>query len=64
MLVTLATKKMHVYEVQPRKDRRGVDLISDVLPFGRLVRRGECSRQRDRLRKVLQPVAFRNRERS
>jgi hypothetical protein len=26
----------HVYEVQPRKDRRGVDLISDVLPFGRL----------------------------
>jgi hypothetical protein len=27
---------MHVYEVRPRKDRRGVDLISDVLPFGRL----------------------------
>jgi hypothetical protein len=26
---------MHVYEVRPRKDRRGVDLISDVLPFGR-----------------------------
>jgi hypothetical protein len=26
----------HVYEVRPRKDRRGVDLISDVLPFGRL----------------------------
>jgi hypothetical protein len=26
----------HVYEVTPRKDRRGVDLISDVLPFGRL----------------------------
>jgi hypothetical protein len=25
-----------VYEVRPRKDRRGVDLISDVLPFGRL----------------------------
>jgi len=24
------------YEVRPRKDRRGVDLISDVLPFGRL----------------------------
>ena len=24
----------HVYEVRPRKDRRGVDLISDVLPFG------------------------------
>jgi hypothetical protein len=23
-------------EVRPRKDKRGVDLISDVLPFGRL----------------------------
>ena len=27
---------MHVYEVRPRKNHRGVDLISDVLPFGRL----------------------------
>jgi hypothetical protein len=27
---------MHVYQIRPRKDRRGVDLISDVLPFGRL----------------------------
>ena len=26
---------MHVYEVRPRKDHRSVDLISDVLPFGR-----------------------------
>ena len=26
----------HAYEVRPRKDKRGVDLISDVLPFGRL----------------------------
>jgi hypothetical protein len=25
---------MHVYEVRPRKGYRGVDLISDVLPFG------------------------------
>jgi hypothetical protein len=23
---------MHVYEVRPRKDHRGVDLISDALP--------------------------------
>ena len=32
------TKKnaMHVYEVRPRNDKRGVDLISDALPFGRL----------------------------
>jgi hypothetical protein len=27
---------MHVYEVRPRKDKRGVDLISYALPFGRL----------------------------
>ena len=26
----------HLYEVRPRKDKRGVDLISDALPFGRL----------------------------
>jgi hypothetical protein len=26
----------HVYEVRPRKDHRGFDLICDVLPFGRL----------------------------
>jgi hypothetical protein len=26
---------MHIYEVRPRKDQRGVDLNSDVLPFGR-----------------------------
>jgi hypothetical protein len=27
---------MHIYEVRPRKDRRGFDLISGALPFGRL----------------------------
>ena len=27
---------MHLYEVRPREDKRGVNLISDVLPFGRL----------------------------
>lgn len=25
---------MHVYEVRPRKDKRGVELISTALPFG------------------------------
>ncbi len=25
-----------VYEIRPRSDKRGVDLLSDVLPFGRL----------------------------
>jgi hypothetical protein len=28
--------EMHVYEVRPRKDKRGITLISDALPFGRL----------------------------
>jgi hypothetical protein len=28
--------RTHVYEVRPRKDRRGFDRMSDVLPFGRL----------------------------
>ena len=27
---------MHAYEVRPRKDHRGVDLIGDPLPFARL----------------------------
>ncbi len=30
------TSAQHLYEVRPRKAHRGVDLISDVLPFGRL----------------------------
>jgi hypothetical protein len=29
-------RSMHVYEVRPRKDHRGVNLISDALPLGRL----------------------------
>jgi hypothetical protein len=32
----MMTSSQHVYEVRPRSDKRGVDLISDVLPFGRL----------------------------
>lgn len=28
--------RTHIYEVHPRKDKRGVDLISDSLPFRRL----------------------------
>jgi hypothetical protein len=27
---------MHAHEIGRRKDKRGVDLISDALPFGRL----------------------------
>ena len=32
----LGAAKDDFYEVRPRKDKRGVDLISDALPFGRL----------------------------
>jgi hypothetical protein len=35
-LAVLMTKSQHLYEVRPRKDHRGVDLVSDALPFGRL----------------------------
>jgi hypothetical protein len=35
-LAVAMTSSQHVYEVRPRKNRRGVDLISDALPFGRL----------------------------
>jgi hypothetical protein len=30
------TISLHVYEIWPRAHKRGVDLISDALPFGRL----------------------------
>jgi hypothetical protein len=29
-------RPQHIYEVRPGKDHRGIDLISDALPFGRL----------------------------
>jgi predicted enzyme related to lactoylglutathione lyase len=32
----MMTPLQHAYEVRPRRDYRGFDLISDVLPFGRL----------------------------
>jgi len=34
--VTAVREIKHAYEIRPRKDKRGVDLISDVLAFGRL----------------------------
>jgi len=35
---------MHVYEVRPRKDKCGANLISGVVPFGRM-----CTPNRTRL---------------
>jgi hypothetical protein len=32
----MMTSSQHLYEVRPRTDHRGVDLISDALPFARL----------------------------
>jgi hypothetical protein len=44
---------MHAYEIRPRKDHRGVDLVSDVLPFGRLWYSGAGSRREgNRIRDV------------
>jgi hypothetical protein len=54
----------HLYEVRLRKDKRGVDLISDALPFGRLWYEGpnaasnaigyaqQCSRSHDAVIRV------------
>ena len=36
MRVLIRSNEKHFYEVRPRKDKRDVNLISDVLPFGRL----------------------------
>ncbi len=37
---------VHLYEVRTRNDHRGVDLISDALPFGKLwYRQAKCDQQ-------------------
>jgi hypothetical protein len=55
---------LHACEIRPRKDHRGVDLISDTLPFGRLWYDGpnaatnaigyaqQCSRSHDAVLRV------------
>jgi hypothetical protein len=35
-MVSYRQRPIHVYEVRPRPDKRGFDLISEALPFGRL----------------------------
>ena len=42
-----APNEMHIYEVRPRKDKRGFDLISDALPFGRLLEKSDQDAQAD-----------------
>ena len=36
MAASVKMHSQHVYEIRPRADHRGFDLISDVLAFGRL----------------------------
>jgi hypothetical protein len=36
-ILHFVTQKMHIYEIYSRKDKCGVDLISEALPFGRLL---------------------------
>jgi hypothetical protein len=36
MTTSASRTVQHVYEVRPRKDKHGTDLISNTLPFGRL----------------------------
>ena len=45
-----------VYSVRPRKDKRGVDLISDALPFGRL-----CYGEPDAVTNAIGYAKFRSR---
>jgi len=33
-MLSAISARLHVYEIRPRKDHRGFDLISDALPFG------------------------------
>jgi hypothetical protein len=35
-LQVVKERSIHANEVRPRRNKRGVDLISDALPFGRL----------------------------
>jgi hypothetical protein len=50
------TSPQHAYKIRPRRDHRGVDLISDALPFGRLwyTKPDDANR----IREVSQPVTW------
>jgi len=50
-----STIPAHVYEVRTRKDHRGVDLISDALPFGGRLWYGEPNAVRNAIAKLRAP---------
>ena len=50
----------HVYEIRPRKDERGFDLICDALPFGGLWYAGpNAVANANRVRAALEPFTSR-----
>jgi hypothetical protein len=56
-MINQLLRSMDVYEVRPRKDHRGVDLIFRCAAIRRsVVRRAECGQQRNRLRDASQPL--------
>jgi hypothetical protein len=50
------TSSQHIYEVRPRKDKRGVDLISDALPFGGLWYAAKRDQQHTRTQNRKTPI--------
>ena len=52
----MTQERVHVYEIRPRKDHRGVNLISDALPFGAL-----CYAQPNAIADALEYAKFRSR---
>ena len=54
--VTGDAAKMHEYEVRSRRDKRGVDLISDALPFRPIWYRGPNA-----IRNAIDSAKFRSR---
>ena len=53
------TSSQPAYEIRPRKDHRGFDLISDVLPFRRPWYGEPNATATELLREVSQPLASR-----
>jgi hypothetical protein len=49
----------HLYEVRPRKDKRGFDLISDALSFG-VLWCAESNRCQESMRKgaLIRPIGY------
>ncbi len=51
---------IHLYEVRPRKDHCGVDLISDALPFGPFLKSSASASDADSAAKIASLHSFNN----